>query len=92
MGQATLFRVSFQNREQRLHNLSGQPVPPVDCPRGEKVFAYNPSGSLLFQFVPIVLHPLTMYRCEKVGSFLDNFLIGTKKLLLAAHKASSSLG
>lgn len=29
---------------------------------------------------------------EKVVSFLDNLLVGTRKLLLTAHKASSSVG
>lgn len=65
----------------RWQNSSGQPVPMMDSPHGEKVFPYNQSETLLFQFESIVSHPLVTQHCEE-PVFLDNLLIDIVRLLL----------
>lgn len=50
-------QLSLENlQERQLHILSGQPVPPPDCPHGKKVSPYVQSQLLLLLFMPIVSH------------------------------------
>lgn len=65
----------------RWQNSSGQPAPMMDSCHGEKVFPYNQSETLLFQFESIVSHPLVMQHCEE-PVLLDNLLIDIVRLLL----------
>lgn len=37
---------------QRLHIISGQPAPLLDCPPGGKIFSLNQCQPLLFQLMP----------------------------------------
>lgn len=44
----------------RSHSISGQPVPMLDCPHGEKDFPYICFESLMFQLGLVASCPLTM--------------------------------
>ena len=52
----------------RWHNLTGQPLPLLYCPCGEKGSPHIQSQPLLLQFLSIVSHPCSMYLCEEPGS------------------------
>lgn len=60
----------------RLYNLSEQPSPTTDCPRGEKGFPSMWSIPLLFEFMPIVSCVPTMQHCKDSGYIINNLLRG----------------
>ena len=54
-------QIAFEYHE-RLHNLSGQPVPVLGHPHSEKVFPDVQEEPPVFQFVPIASGPGTRYH------------------------------
>ena len=56
---------------QRLHNLSGQPVPELSHPHSEKAFPDVRRESSVFQFVLIASGPVTGHHWIEPGSVLS---------------------
>lgn len=55
-------------QEWRLHNLTGLPVPLLDCLLGGIITSHMQPGHLLSQFMPIVHLPPARHSCEEPGS------------------------
>jgi len=76
----------------RLHHLSGQFVPPPDCPHGEKVSPFIPAETLMFQLMSIVSFLPTMHCCEEPVSVTRMTSVKALKTVVRSLEATSTPG
>lgn len=57
-------------QRERLHSLSGHPVPVLSHPHSGKVFPDVKRELSVFQFVPMVSSPVTGHQQKEPGSLL----------------------